>query len=49
MIFNFEIYNAQDELVCTGETVQVFTDFENNLILSIPPFLEEWKKKVGML
>jgi acyl-CoA thioester hydrolase len=49
MIFSFEIYNAQDELVCTGETVQVFTDLEGNLILNTPPFFETWKKKVGLL
>ncbi|MVZ62549.1 acyl-CoA thioesterase [Sphingobacterium humi] len=49
MIFNFEIYNAQHELVCSGETVQVFTDFDGNLILTMPPFLEAWKKKVGLL
>lgn len=49
LIFNFEIYNQQNELVCSGETIQVFTDLEANLILNIPPFLEAWKKKVGLL
>ena len=49
MIFSFEIYNAQHELVCLGETTQVFTDFDGNLIISVPEFFEQWKQKVGLL
>src|SRR5690606_41182073 len=49
MIFKFEIFNAANELVCTGETTQVFTDFEGNLIMTMPVFFEEWKRKVGLL
>ena len=49
MIFSFEIYNSQHELVCVGETTQVFTDFEGNLIITVPEFFEQWKQKVGLL
>ena len=45
MIFNFEIYNAQHELVCSGETYKVFTDFDGNLILTMPPFWKPGRKK----
>ena len=35
--------------ICTGETVQVFLDSNNDLMLTNPPFYEEWKRKVGLL
>lgn len=49
MIFKFDIFNDKDELVCTGETTQVFTDFKGNLIMTMPEFFEQWKRKVGLL
>ena len=49
LIFKFEIYNQSNELVCTGETTQVFTDLKGNLIITMPAFFEEWKRKVGLL
>lgn len=48
MIFRFEIFNDRDELVCCGETIQVFTDFSGNLCLEMPQFFAEWKRKVGL-
>ena len=48
MCFHFQIFNAQNELVCIGETVQVFTDLQGNLILNTPEFFELWKQKVGL-
>lgn len=48
MLFHFQIFNAQDQLVCIGETTQVFTDFQGNLLLNAPAFFEEWKQKVGL-
>ena len=44
-------YNQDEELVCTGETVQVFVDNigEGELWLTIPEFFMNWKKKVGLL
>lgn len=45
-MFHYNIYRTSDqELVATGETTQVFTDLNNELYITIPPFFEEWKKK----
>ncbi|MCX7548544.1 acyl-CoA thioesterase [Xanthomarina sp. F1114] len=51
MVFRYEIYNQNDQLVCTGETIQVFVDRigEGDLWLTIPPFFMDWKKNVGLL
>jgi acyl-CoA thioester hydrolase len=49
MIFRYVIYDANNEIACTGETVQVFLNSEGNLMLTNPPFYEEWKRKVGLL
>lgn len=51
MVFRYEIYNQNDQLVCTGETIQVFVDNigEGELSLTIPKFFMDWKKKVGLL
>lgn len=51
MVFRYEIYNQEEELVCTGETVQVFVDKigKGELSLTIPDFFAEWKKKVGLI
>lgn len=49
MIFRYVIYDTKNEVACTGETVQVFLDNNNELMLTNPPFYEEWKKKVGLL
>jgi acyl-CoA thioester hydrolase len=51
MIFRYEIYNQKNQLVCKGETVQVFVDKigEGDLSLTIPEFFMEWKKNVGLL
>ena len=51
MVFRYEIYNQNDELVCTGETVQVFVDNigDGDLSLTIPDFFMEWKKNEGLL
>lgn len=48
MIFIYKIFNANNEIACTGETVQVFLNKNGELMLSNPPFYEEWKKKVGL-
>ena len=51
MMFHYEIYNQNNELVCTGETVQVFVDNVGNGVLSlnVPEFFINWKKNVGLL
>lgn len=46
MIFQYKIFNQDNQLVCTGETIQVFLDLEGNLQLNNPVFFEEWKRAV---
>ncbi|MGO2358684.1 MAG: acyl-CoA thioesterase [Mesonia sp.] len=46
--FKYEVFNQHKELVCTGETVQVFTNKEGQLSLSIPDFFRKWKEKLGL-
>ena len=48
IIFSYVIYDTNNQIACTGETVQVFLDNKGNLMLTIPPFYEEWKRKVGL-
>jgi len=45
MIFHYKILNEKNQVVCTGETIQVFLDPENNLTLNNPPFYQDWKLK----
>ncbi len=45
MIFHYKILNEKNQVVCTGETIQVFLDSENNLTLNNPPFYQDWKLK----
>tara|TARA_R110000796_G_scaffold11552_6_gene39016 strand:+ start:19774 stop:20223 length:450 start_codon:yes stop_codon:yes gene_type:complete len=49
MVFKYEIYDPQNNLVCTGETIQVFVEDEGGLSLTMPAFFSEWKQKVGLL
>lgn len=49
MIYRFKIFDANNEIACTGETVQVFLDKKGELMLTNPPFYEEWKRKVGLI
>jgi len=49
MIFSYKIFNPQGELVCTGETIQVFVSDDGELSLILPQFFEDWKRKVGLI
>jgi acyl-CoA thioester hydrolase len=49
MIIRYKIFNANNEISCTGETVQVFLDKNGELMLTNPLFYEEWKRKVGLI
>src|SRR6187431_342854 len=40
MVYRYKIYDAKNELACTGETVQVFLDSKGELMLTNPPFFE---------
>lgn len=47
--YSFKIFRGSDkELVATGESIQVFLDMNRELVLTIPPFFAEWKKKWGL-
>lgn len=49
VIFDYEIYDTTDEsLIATGHSVQVFMDFEYQLVWDNPPFYLEWKKRWGV-
>ncbi len=48
MIFRYTIFDANNEIACTGETVQVFLNKDGELMLTNPLFYEEWKRKVGL-
>lgn len=48
MIFRYTIVNAQNQVICIGETIQVFLDNDGNLMLNNPPFYQAWKDKNGL-
>ncbi|MFD1095978.1 acyl-CoA thioesterase [Salegentibacter chungangensis] len=48
IIFSYRIF-SEEKLICTGETVQVFTDEKGELVLNNPPFFIDWKKKMDLL
>jgi acyl-CoA thioester hydrolase len=49
VIFDYEIYDTTDEsLIAIGHSVQVFMDFEYQLVWDNPPFYLEWKKRWGV-
>jgi acyl-CoA thioester hydrolase len=49
IIFHYKIYRASDnELVAVGESTQVFINLEHELLITTPPFFEEWKKQHGL-
>ena len=49
MIYRYTIFDAENKISSVGETVQVFLDNKGELMLTNPPFYEEWKRKVGLL
>jgi len=50
IIFDYEIFDAEDNsLIATGNSIQVFLNKNFQLILSNPPFYEEWKKKNNLI
>ncbi len=48
MIFRYKIFDANNNVACTGETIQVFLDGNGDLSLNMPAFFEEWRRKVGL-
>ena len=49
MIFTYKIFNKEGNVVCTGKTIQVFLNENGELVLNMPVFIENWKRKVGLL
>ena len=50
IIFKFKIFRKSDgELVATAESTQVFIDLNMEMLLYPPKFVEDWKKKVGLI
>ena len=50
IIFHFNIFRKSDnELVATAESTQVFIDQKREMLLYTPPFITDWKKRVGLL
>lgn len=46
IVFQFEIRNKKNNLlVATGESIQVLLNKDNELQLTVPDFLAEWKSK----
>ncbi len=48
LIYKYELFNQEGNLVCNGETIQVFLDNEGNLCLYNPEFFQTWKDKMGL-
>lgn len=47
LLFNYALYDVRtEEQIATGRSVQVFMHREPmELIITVPPFMREWKKK----
>ena len=49
VIFDYEIRDTADEsLIATGHSIQVFMDLNYQLVWDNPPFYLEWKKRWGL-
>jgi len=50
IIFQYRIFRQSDnEMVASGQSIQVFMNKQHQLFITIPPFFAEWKKKNGIL
>ncbi|GHT01318.1 4-hydroxybenzoyl-CoA thioesterase [Bacteroidia bacterium] len=50
IVFDYEIFDTADNsLVATGSSTQVFLDKNYQLVWTNPPFYEAWKQKMGLL
>lgn len=50
LIFQYTVFNkSTGKIAATGETIQVFLDDKNELMLTLPEFLVAWKRKWGIL
>lgn len=45
IVFDYTITRPADgALIATASTTQLFTDLDGNLLLSTPPFIDQWKE-----
>jgi acyl-CoA thioester hydrolase len=50
LLYEYTIFrNNTGEIAATGSSTQVFLNPEMELLLDIPPFFYEWKKRHGLL
>lgn len=50
IVFEYTIKNNQNQVVCKGETVQVFTSIETGeMALTNPEFFKKWKQKHNLM
>lgn len=49
MIFHYKIFNQDGNVVCTGETVQVFLNDQRELLLDAPDFFKAWQQKHNLI
>ena len=50
ILFDYKIFRkADNELMATGSSMQVFLTPEGELLLTPPPFFAGWKKKYGLV
>ena len=49
VVFDYEIRDAEDNLVATGHSVQVFMDRNYQLMWDNPDFYREWKERWGQI
>lgn len=49
IIFAYKVVNANNpaELIATANSIQAFLDLQGELVLTNPPFYQEWKQKHG--
>lgn len=49
IVFDYEIYDTADEsLIATGHSVQVFMDRQYQLVWENPSFYQQWKERWGV-
>jgi acyl-CoA thioester hydrolase len=49
IVYQYKVFQKDSgDLVAEGESVQVFVTREGELVLTNPPFFEEWKKRMGL-
>jgi acyl-CoA thioester hydrolase len=48
IIFDYKIYSANNQVIATGNSVQVFLDRDYKLVWETPEFFKQWKAMNGL-